>query len=677
MKLVSFRVQNYKKVDDTGWIPCDNLTAFVGKNEAGKSAVFKGLSKLNPSEGQKYDGLREFPRRRYTSEFSKKDWPASSVKFQLEGDEVKELTSISPLLKGSQFVECTRYYSWRLEVRFDNVTEPTETIAAYLSLLRTWHSVIKESVAPDGKGELLETLKTSLLPMLTEKITILSKTDRSSPISAEQEKIVIEISGLLSGHFNEQWHTKLFKTIIKENADFKTYLEGHKPLSAAKEWVINNIPKFIYFDRYDIIESAVNIPIFIQQMSQDPSAPKVRTTKCLFQHVGLDVNELIKLDPNQTTVVEDMRRMADERAIKMSSASQAMTTKFEDWWEQRKHSFKYQVDGPSFRVWVSDDLDPSDIELDQRSAGMQYFFSFYLIFLVEAQGLHKDSILLLDEPGIHVHGTAQQKIVKFLGKLSKENQLLYTTHSPFMVDGDRLENVRVVYEDKTDGTTKISSDVWPPDKDSLFPVQAALGYAIAQTLFFSKRQLVVEGITDYWVLKAMNDILQMKAKNHLRKDAVILPSGGVNKLMPLVSLLLGHEIKVAVLLDGDEPGIRKGKELESKLLLQCEFISTFADTEGAELEDMFPQEFYLEAVKEAYPEISLEFNEEEKLIKPITKRVEAAFNRIGASFEKWPPARIIVDRLLKDPEALPKSTLEQFDTLFARVNSILDQPSPS
>ena len=66
MKLKKFRVQNYKKVHDTGWVSCRDVTVLVGKNESGKSAVFRGLSKLNPSDGEKYDPLKEFPRRRYT-----------------------------------------------------------------------------------------------------------------------------------------------------------------------------------------------------------------------------------------------------------------------------------------------------------------------------------------------------------------------------------------------------------------------------------------------------------------------------------------------------------------------------------------------------------------------------------------------------------------------------------
>ena len=95
MKMIRFRVQNYKKVQDTDWISCDDLTAFVGKNEAGKSALFRGLSKLNPSDGEKYNGLKEFPRRRYVSEFSKQDYPVASVEFELSDAEKSELVKES------------------------------------------------------------------------------------------------------------------------------------------------------------------------------------------------------------------------------------------------------------------------------------------------------------------------------------------------------------------------------------------------------------------------------------------------------------------------------------------------------------------------------------------------------------------------------------------------------
>lgn len=671
--MIKLRVQNYKNIDDIGWISCSDLTAFVGKNEAGKSAIFRGLSKLNPSDGEKYYGLKEFPRKRYTLEFKQWDWPVSSAEFQLSKDESEALKQICPSLDNSSGVICTRYYSWQLEVEFNPQPHlPDVSNKTYLQLVRKWHSIFEKTTSPEDKVQQLASLKAALLPFLDTKIQALTVQEPDDKVDVN---LVTEVSNTIMSHFNEAWQTEQFKEIIEENEKFKKDMQVYVELNQAKEWVEKNLPKFIYFYEYDVIESAIHIPTFIQQLKQNPSASRLRTTRCLFQHVGLELETIQQLDPNKPDkTTEDLRKLADERAILMSSASHTMTQKFSEWWEQRKHKFRYQVDGAFFRIWVWDDLDPSEIELDQRSYGMQYFFSFYLVFLVEARGAHSNSILLLDEPGLHLHGTAQQKVVKFLEKLSEQNQVLYSTHSAFMVDGDHLDNVRVVYEDKENGTAKVSEDVWPNDKDSLFPLQAGLGYAIAQTLFYAKRQVVVEGLTDYLILKTVNEILSSKKMTSLRNDAIIVPSGGVNKLLPLASMLLGHEIKVAVLLDGDEPGIRKGKEVESKLLLNCLFMSTFANKKEAEIEDLFPEKLYLDAVKEAYPDAKtpIDFTEDEKKMQCIAKRVEAAFQRMGKyTFEKWRPAKIILDMAQKNPDLIPTETLASFESIFQETNRIL------
>lgn len=671
MRMKRFRVQNYKNVDDTGWINCGYLTGFVGKNESGKSAIFRGLSKLNPSDGEKYDGLKEFPRRRYTVDFKGFDWPVSSAEFQLSADECKQLKEMCPTLDKVKDVTCTRYYSWELETEFEpKPSLPDVSSKRFLELLKKWHSAIGRVTAPEGKGDQLSPIKQSFLQFLTQKIKTVSE---SEPDSEVDKASVDEVGNSIMGKITEEWQKQAFEQVVKEISGFKDDVEVVDQVDKAIEWIESNLPIFVYFWDYDVIDGAVHLPTFVQKLQQTPSAPRVRTTKCLFEHVGLDIGTIQKLDPTQSGQSEGvLRKFADERAILMSSASNAMTEKFSEWWEQRKHRFAYRTDGPFFRIWVSDDLDPSEIELDQRSYGMQYFFSFYLVFLEEAKGAHSNAILLLDEPGLHLHGTAQQKIVEFLEKLSKQNQLLYSTHSPFMVDPDHLERVRVVYED-TNGNAKVSEDVWPRDEDSLFPLQAGLGYALAQTLFYSKRQVVVEGLSDYWLLKAVNDLLSRKKMKYLREDAIIVPCGGVSRLLPLASMLLGHEVKLAIVLDGDEPGRQKGKEVQSRLLLKCLFLSDFTKKEEAEIEDLFPEKLYLDAVCVAYPEIKrpLEFSQEENNIQCISKRVKAMFERKNLAFEKWRPARVILDWINEKPGEVSDETLTKFESIFDEVNRIL------
>ena len=667
MKMTKFRVQNYKKILDTGWIDCSDLTVFVGKNESGKSSIFRGLSKLNPSDGEKYDGLKEFPRRRYASDFKTQEWPVSSAEFAIFDDEKRIISQTCPSLKDVTCVVCTRYYSQKFEVEFDPTPSiPDVTNGKMLTILQTVQTKLQSATSPDGKGAALGAIKSQLLPFISQKV---SQLQTLKPTESIGEPIITEVINTISTQINEEWQ----KNIIKSELDLlnllKSSTESVNQLNQAKEWVTSHLPKFVYFDRYNVIDSAVHLPTFIQQIKTNPTAPRVRSTKALFQHVGLEVDKLSQLDPTQPNkAAEELKRFADERAILMSSASNEMTKRFSEWWEQRKHKFNYKIDGPFFRVWVSDDLDPSEIELDQRSAGMQYFFSFYLVFLEEAKEAYNNSILLLDEAGLQLHGTAQQKIVKFLEKLSTENQLLYTTHSPFMIDGDNLERVKVVYEEPNDGTTRVSGDVWPRDRESLFPLQAALGYSIAQTLFYSKRQLVVEGITDYQILKAMDSFLSESNRVTLRQDAIIVPSGGVSKLMPLAAMLTGQGVQLRVLLDGDEPGKRKGKEIKDRLLIESFFISSYTNGEGSDIEDMFPHDLYLDAVKKAYNLPDLVINKNDGL-NSIVSRIEKALQETGIdNFEKWRPTSVLIEWIRSKPGKLPEITIRSFEDLFKDIN---------
>lgn len=493
MKLEEFRVQNYKRIEDTGWVSCRDLTVLVGKNEAGKSAILRGLSKLNSSDGELYDGLREFPRRRFTDEYDDSHMVASA-RFSLNSAEREALAAISPLLTATETVEISRDYKNEHFVGFKPYPGRDHLLGQEVGpKVEKALDDFDESYAPDGHGEEFGPLKEALsttLESLAEEIP----TEGKVPPEA-----IEALYKAVAGQITEQWHRAALEGLVEALRPLHEEARSRSKLGTARSWAVKNMPKFIYFDRYDVLDSAVHIPTFLTQIEDDPHAPRVRTTQALFRHVDLDPVKLHELNVNDGQLsAEELRRRVDERAIRASSAGQAMTEKFSTWWLQRRHRFRYDLDGNHFRVWVSDDLDPSEIELDQRSQGMQYFFSFFLIFLVEAADTHENSILLLDEPGNSLHGTAQAKIIEFLRKITDENQVIYSTHSPFMVDAEHLEEIRPVWEDTTSGSTKVSDDVWPKDKDALFPLQAALGYQLAQSLFISRHQ--VSGGGDHGLL---------------------------------------------------------------------------------------------------------------------------------------------------------------------------------
>lgn len=671
MRLDGFRIQNYKKIRDTGWVSCKDLTGFVGINEAGKSAIFRGLSKLNPSDGEPYDGLKEFPRKRYTDEFASQDWPVATARFVLDDAEQKALTAAAPPLGHVKRAEVTRRYSGKYNVGFDPAPRITEVRSPELrQAIDQAMEQIQELTGPEGKGEATGAIKQAVAAALQQAK---AGAPGDGVITKAQADAAV---GAVAGQANEDWSKKMLDPIGAPLRKLSQSADESAKAAAGRQWVVNNLPKFIYFDNYDVIDSAVHLPTFVQMIATSPNAPKVRTTQALFKHVGLNEGTVAALGRHQPgqALDESIRRQIDERAILAASASSAMTQKFGDWWGQGQRKFEYQFDGDYFRIWVSDDVDESPIELDQRSRGMQYFFSFYTVFLVEAAGAHANSVLLLDEPGLYLHGTAQEKAVKFLEKLSQRNQVFYSTHSPFMVDVDHLERARAVYQ-ADDGTTKVSEDVWPRDRDSLFPLQAALGYQVAQGLFVSKRQVVVEGLTDLWLLKALDQALAVTNRERLRQDVIITPSAGVTKLLPLASMLIGHKVELAALLDGDEPARREGKKLVEHLLdyedRKCLFIGDFVGVNEAEIEDVFPEAEYLAAVKAAYPDVSLDFSKEEKALPGVVNRIQALFKRKAVGrFDKWKPAAVFRDKIIDAPEKVASSTLDVIEKINHTLNGL-------
>ena len=158
--------------------------------------------------------------------------------------------------------------------------------------------------------------------------------------------------------------------------------------------------------------------------------------------------------------------------------------------EMRTGYSRTLADGDYFRIWVSDSIRPAEVSLELRSTGLQWFLSFYLVFLVESQDVHKNAILLLDEAGLTLHPLAQKDLAKFFNKLSQTNQIINTTHSPFIVDTNNIDRCKVVYIDES-GLT-VASDNLRQGSDklnekSIYAVHAALGLSV-----YSKTDFIVK-----------------------------------------------------------------------------------------------------------------------------------------------------------------------------------------
>ena len=275
-------------------------------------------------------------------------------------------------------------------------------------------------------------------------------------------------------------------------------------------------------------------------------------------------------------------------------------------------------------------------------------------------------------------------MIDFFERISKDNQLLYSTHLPFLVDGDHLERVRTVHlAGREPQKTVICDDIRPTgDRDTLFPIQAALGYSIAQTLFLGKRSLIVEGVIDYWLIRTLHNCLPaVDAGAGLHEDTILVPAGGTSRLMPLASIMVATtgvgEGHLMVLLDSDEGGRQAASRMdevfggESTVLM----LGPILDLPEATIEDLVPRDVYVEAVSRAGRQIAL--NDRERDAATNVKAMELAFQREGlgrfGTAEKAAAALDLIDTWGKDPRSVPESTRKKASVLLDAVNRRFEQ----
>ncbi|MEO1664995.1 MAG: AAA family ATPase [Chloroflexota bacterium] len=423
-------------------------------------------------------------------------------------------------------------------------------------------------------------------------------------------------------------------------------------------------------------------------------AAKARTLRVLFEFVGLKPEEILELgqdhdlrkgEPNheQIQVIAEKKR---EREILLQSASSKLTTEFRSWWQQGSYLFRFQADGDHFRIWVHDTVRPEEVELENRSTGLQWFLSFYLVFLVERSEAHQDSILLLDEPGSSLHPIAQQDLFEFFDELSGQNQIFYTAHSPFMVDPDHLERVRVVYyeeEGKEKGLTKISADLRAREKNatsqtkSIHPVYAALDLNIAPVLLWGGQVVVVEGTSDQYYLSAIKTYLIREGLIAPSKEILFLPSGSYKGIKAALPIITGIDEELPfVILDSDNPG----KQIQSSLIGQLYrgnedriiMIGDFTELENAEIEDIIPQDIMGFVATRQFRGPSLDFEEVMTSDEPIVNQIEKyAMQHSIDLISGWKVhlAKQVKERIIKLSET-PKddAKVEIWKELFSKIS---------
>ena len=560
MRLTQARVQNYRCIRDTGWFDIEQAkTILVGPNEAGKTAVLEALQQINRPDGvNRFDPLRDYPRKLYNADIQSgrrdpSEIPVASARFALEPEDLAGL----PNGFTSTSYSCTRYLGDNMSHSLEGGPEvPIFTDAIRKDLIRLANHVEKRAIEEQGESELRTQLDGIIADWRVGTTRINS--NRASEL--------------------QNWLDLVVEFVDEDNASQDkrhTRLLGYTRIAEQRDEVLNQLysrlPVFVFFNNYFRVRPNLHLRRFADRVEQNilDDDRYDYGNLCLLKLLGFDPRELANLgdasDPGDNQEAFDRyRSQLDERSIKLNAASVRLTTEIRTIWNPDQaraeaDTVLIQADGQYLKVVVEDELGVQ-IEVDQRSAGFQWLVSFFVVFFAEAEDAHANAILLLDEPGLSLHGLKQRDFRHTISRLSKGNQTLYTTHSPFLVGPEELDLVRVVeMTDRNDGT-KIHTTITASDPAALLPLQEALGYDLAQSLFAQQRNLVLEGLTDFWYFEATAQLLREANLADLNKRIALVPANTAGKVVYFATILHANNLKVAALLDSDNAGDQAAKQ---------------------------------------------------------------------------------------------------------------------
>jgi len=664
MFLVSARVGPFKSIREPQEVRIDPaVTVFVGMNEAGKTVFLQALEKSADVLGlAKFDPVDDYPRLHlptYLKDHKTKASDVTTLTYKLTDHEVKGLNAELGTKVATGFTFTVTYkYDGKKTIGIDVAEGPViSALAADKTLSSDVKAAVKQSTTVGG------------IPKSLEGVSL----------TAPDQVFLTKVTQRIAAAAKDGW--------------------TEVPIWEAWQWLSKRMPRFLYFGDYDLLPSKMNLADLAQRVEQAKTNPKQlepahRGILALLRMADIDIADFSK--PGGYEPLK----------AKIEGVSISLTDQVMKFWKQNEE-LEVAVDittdpedhppfnnGPNLYLRIKN-LRQRGVStpFHQRSRGFVWFFSFLVWFdsvqhqLAGTKALtERDLILLLDEPGLSLHALAQEDFLRYIDTLAEKHQVLYTTHSPFMIhnDADRLAQIRTVEDQKVRGTI-ISPDLAGTDPRTLFPLQAALGWTVAQNLFISKRNLLVEGPSELIYLKALSAALEADGREGLRDDVTLVPTGGLDKVVTFVALLGASGLELAVFHDYKGSPEQKLLDLVKDRMISPKAIlnaSQFRDlaslgTSGkpSDVEDLFPVPFYLGCFNAAYAKELKGATIAEAALPPGDRIVDRIVRHIADKGIAVRPSGgfnhyRVASHFASQPPVLDAETLARFHGLFTAVNAL-------
>ena len=627
MKLLQLQVRKFRNIVDSGPIDVDPaVTCLVGKNEAGKSALLEALYLFNPAHRDSFDVDDQYPR--WLSVQDRRRGPLSdqrpiTVTLAIDDDDRKAVSGLlGPGVLKSPIITIDKNYAGR----------------------RFWDMQVDESAAVKN---LIRTFPKSVADHL-KKVNDLQEL-RARLANARAG------SGEEDGPPQEDLSTAI-KTLAETELDSKAVF------SRVCDVLEPRIPQFFRFTQYNTLPGRIDFEKLAAHSEEGPGTTPLQTARALLELAGTDVSQLTNEDYEL--------RKGELEAVQIDLTQQV----FEYWKQNPDLEVNIDVDKqtvtrPNGTTAVARYLDIRlrdkrtgySNNFNQRSSGFQWFFSFLAAFS-EFQA-EETPVVLLDEPALTLHGRAQADFLRFINeRLAPFSPVIYTTHSPFMVEPDRLDRVRIVEDHGPPTGAVVSADVLAADRDSVFPLQAALGYDIAQNLFCRPQQPRSRGNLGVLYLTIMGTLSGHTLDERWR----ILPAGGASNVPTFVTLI-GPHLDVTVLVDSNAKGMQRIRDMVDRGLLQGHRLvlaNSVTASKNADIEDLFTEGDYLKLFNRTYP-TSLKIAGLPKGDR-IIKRLETLYG----SFDHG----CVAETFLRHHQdySWAEKTLRQFGNLIEAINETIE-----
>ena len=661
MRLVSATVGPIKSIEKAAEVEIDpEVTVLVGMNESGKTVFLQALQKSDDVLGlEKFNPVDDYPRKllnAYERRHQTSPDVATILTFAPSKKEIAGVNAALDLQLADDFTFKVwhRYNVVQVEISVDETP-------ALIALAKGADLSAEYRAALQSAGSL------AAVPQAVENLS-LTDADKES-LSAINARVVAATKG--------NWA----KDVLAHEANLE---------------LMGNTPKFMYFGDYEVLPSKMNLPDLARRVEESKTRPELLTSEhrgilALLRMANISVEAFSNPGPIEALIA------------RIEAVSIDLTDQIMEFWKQNE-DLQVKIDirpdpdddapfdnGPNLYIRIANNRHRGvTTPFKQRSRGFIWFFSFLVWFdsvkhQLAKSPLERPLILLLDEPGLSLHALAQADFLRYIDHLAKKHQVIYSTHSPFMVHSNRLNQVRVVEDRKSVGTV-ISDNVSWTDSRTIFPLQAALGWTVAQNLFISEKNLLVEGSADLVYLQTVSAILESTDKASLRGDVTIVPAGGLDKVVTFIALLGANKLRLAVFHDyrGTPEqkllDVMREKLIASKSVLDASQFRDLAklgvSTKPSDTEDLFEPSTYLHYFNEAFkaklgtPIKESKLPKGERIVDRIERYLESnsITLRPSGGYNHYTPASAFA----RDPSAMDATSLLRFEALFKKVNTLFE-----